>query len=361
MKKLLVLTNSILEYRIPVYTELSKYYELTVAYYETSKVKNEYSFSQLKLSKFDIGPICFIKENLLNICSKFELCLVMGDMHVFSYMRLGFIRRRNFSLTFWGGDVSFSYKKKYDEDRRFDKIRFYLMNRADSIVFYCSYPIKRYVNDGKIDRKKLFVATNTVYIPNKISVPSKKKYFLFVGTLYKAKKVYYLLSAYLISYKFNNDLQPLIIIGDGAEKINIVKWIDDNFLQEKIFVKDGIYENSLLEPIFKDAICCISPGQAGLSVLSSLAYGVPFVTSKNAITGGEIFNIINNFNGILYNGSIYELSYIINELSKNEEKVFNLSKNAQTYYFENTTINNMVAGLCDSIEYAFKVHNRKCI
>lgn len=358
MKKLLVLTNSILEYRIPVYTELSKHFDLTVAYYDISKLEESPSFKQLKLSKFSIGQICFIKQNLFKICSEFEACLVMGDMHVFSFMRLGFLKNRNFSLTYWGGDVSFSYEKKYDEDRRFDFLRFYLMNKADSIVFYCSYPINRYVIDGGIDKNKLFVAPNTVFIPNKVDIPNRKKYFLFIGSLYKAKKIYDLLHAYLKSFKNDNDLQPLIIVGNGHEKENIINWIKNNMLENKIFVKDGIYDSILLQSIFLDAICCISPGQAGLSVLSSLAYGVPFITSKNAITGGEIFNIINNFNGVLYNGSVAELSNIITELSINENKVLILSKNAQKYFYENTTIDHMVSGLSESIKYGLKIKNK---
>jgi hypothetical protein len=351
-KKLLLLTNEVPNYRIPVYNHLALKYELTVAHFGKLVEDNELNFKQLILNRYNIGSLVIFKESIYKIAKNFDIVLANGDLHIIPYMLLGLRLNRKFSLTYWGGDVSFSYNKHYDEDRRFDKVRFFLMNRADSLVFYCSYPINRYVVDGRINRNKLFVAPNTVSINNKISIPPIKKHFLFVGTLYKAKKIYELLYAYLESFKLNKDLQQLIIIGDGDESENIKIWIKNNFLTNKIILKGAIYENILLELIFSEAICCISPGQAGLSVLSSLAYGVPFVTSKNALTGGEIFNIIDNYNGILYDGSVMELSKIINQLSVNQTKVYELSNNAQNYYFENTTINHMVAGLCDSIEYA---------
>jgi glycosyltransferase involved in cell wall biosynthesis len=102
----------------------------------------------------------------------------------------------------------------------------------------------------------------------------------------------------------------------------------------------------------RKAIACISPGQAGLSVLSSMAYGVPFITQKDAITGGEIFNIKNGENGILYEGAVEQLSELLLDLSTDKEKVQKLSHNAQNYYFRHATMQIMVQGLSGSIEYA---------
>lgn len=357
-KNILLLTNEIPEYRIPIYNELGKIYNLTIAHFGDLCCEIDSCFSQIILTKKTIKSLIFFKENIYKLAENYDIVVANGDLHIIPYILLGFRCKRKFSLTFWGGDVSFSYNKHYDEDRKLDKIRFYLMNKADSLVFYCSYPINRYVLDGGIDRNKLFVANNTVAIHSKIEVPSRKKYFLFVGTLYKAKKIFDLLEAYLIAFKINRNIQPLIIVGTGDELENVLKWIEENKLSKNVFVKGAIYNQETLQSIFKDAICCISPGQAGLSVLTSMAYGVPFVTSKNAFTGGEIFNIKHLTNGFIYDGKIESLCDIIQELSINSAEVHRLSINAQNYYFDNASLNQMVEGLIDSIEYGYKIINQ---
>ena len=53
---------------------------------------------------------------------------------------------------------------------------------------------------------------------------------------------------------------------------------------------------------YKFAYCSISYGQAGLSVLQAFAFGVPFLTTENAISGGEKHNIENGKNGFLVKG-----------------------------------------------------------
>lgn len=351
MEKLLILTNSITQYRVPVFNRLAELYDLTVAYYSGCSNNKESEFQTLKLHSKSMYGFTFIIEDLNTIACNFSYVIVTGELRNISYMKLGFCKRK-YTLTYWGGDVSFSYTKHYDEDRKLDKIRFYLMNRADSILFYTSYPIHRYVRDGKIDKKKLFVANNTVYISERINISKEKKYFLFVGTLYKEKGVFDLLLAYQKAVKLNNNLPKLLIIGDGEGRANIEKWINDNYLTDNIQLKGAIYNPDTLKEYFRYALACVSPRQAGLSVLTSLGYGVPFITSKNAITGGEIFNLIDGYNGYLYDSSIEELKDILIKLYEDKELLYKLCCNAQEYYYKNATLEIMVSGFVDSINFA---------
>jgi len=355
--KLLSLTNVILEYRIPVYNQLAEYFDVTVAHFGVKVNENKTKFKQIILTKKKKGPFIFFKEDIFKLASEYEAVIALGEFRVLPFFALGF-KKREFSLTYWGIGVSASYDNKFDEDRRWDKIRFYLMNKADSIVFYTSYPIKRYVQYGGIKREKLFVANNTVDVVEKIEIPKEKKHFLFVGTLYKAKKIFDLLEAYNIAFTKNPSIKPLIIIGDGEEYDNICNWIAVKNLSNNIQLIGAIYDQNKLKNYYTDAIACISPGQAGLTLLNSMAYGVPFVTTSNAITGGEIFNIKNNVNGIIYQGSIERLAEIIEELSKNKSKVLAMAENAQNYYFTKRTMPIMVKGLVDAINYAIKEHKK---
>jgi hypothetical protein len=347
--KLLRLTNVINPYSIPTLNALGEYYDVTVAHF--GKEISNALFKQIILTQRKIGPFILFRENIFSIAEKFDAVLALGDLHVLPYIRLGFKRNRNYALTFWGIGLSASYDKKFDEDKSLDWIRFRIMNRADSLVFYSDYPIERYCKNN-IAREKLFVAHNTVYIKKPVKVPKIKEYFLFVGTLYKAKKIYDLLFAYLKSYHQNNQIAPLIIIGDGDEKSAIEKWVVDNQLNEKIILKGAIFDDSILCELHRHAIASISPGQAGLSVLTSMAYGVPFITSVDSITGGERLNIRDGYNGFLYNGKIESLSSILNELSKNMDLVYRLSMNAQEYFFKYRRHDQMIIELKNSIDYA---------
>ncbi|GGF60914.1 glycosyltransferase family 4 protein [Wenyingzhuangia marina] len=350
--KLLSLTNCLLEYRLPVYNLLAEKFDLTIAHYGESVAHRDIHFKEILLTPIIRGPFTFSKEKLTTLAAGFDAVIALGELRMWSFLKLGFVIKRKYALTYWNIGVSASYNKRYDEDRSLDFFRFNLLNRADSIVFYTDYPIKRYVEDGGVQREKLFVANNTVEVKERIQIPFEKKHFLFVGTLYKAKKIYDLLEAYKKAYEMSNNIYPLVIIGEGIEKENVLKFIKEQQLQHKISVKGAIYDQEVLKVFYTDAIALISPGQAGLTVLNAFAYGVPFVTTKTAITGGEIFNIKNEINGLLYDDNHNNLKNIILELTRNPQKVYQMSVNAQNHYFEHSTLDKMVEGLSQAILYA---------
>jgi glycosyltransferase involved in cell wall biosynthesis len=341
-----------MHYGIPVNNMLCNYFDVTVAHYGEKISGDDIKFEQIILSHRKIGPFIYFKENIYKLCQQYDSVISYIDLHILPYVTLGLHKQRKFALTYYGIGVSASYNKKFDEDKKFDAIQFLLRRKAESNVFYSEYPMKKYIKAG-FDANSLFVAHNTLYVPDKIAIPKEKKYFLFVGTLYKAKKIYDLLDAYEIFCKNNDGLMlPLFIIGEGEERDNIENWIRQRGYQNKILLKGAIYDQEILKSYYQHAIASISPGQAGLSVLSSLAYGVPFITTKDAVTGGELFNIKNNNNGFLYSGDISELANIMSDLANNQDRIYALSKNAQHYYFENRTMEQMVNGLADAIQYA---------
>jgi glycosyltransferase involved in cell wall biosynthesis len=357
--KLLKLTNKIPHYNLPAYNLIGDKYDFTIAHWGDYVPDEETNFKQIILTPQIFKSFVFFKENISKLAKKYDAVIALGDLHVIPYWLLGFKMFRKYSYTFWGIGVSASYDKKFDADRKLDKIRFFVMNKADSLVFYSSYPINRYVEDGGVDIKKLFVAINTVEVKTRIKIELEKKYFLFVGTLYKEKKIFDLLEAYLLSYNKNNQIQDLVIVGDGSEKESIESWIEKNQLDDKITLLGAIYDTNKLMNIFKYAIACVSPGQAGLSVLTSMAYGVPFVTTLDAITGGEIFNIQNGINGILYEESVENLSKVLNHIHNNPNIVKNMSCAAQDYYFKNCTMFHMVDGVNNAVEYALNQRKKQ--
>ena len=185
---------------------------------------------------------------------------------------------------------------------------------------------------------------------NEIDATKVKESLLFIGTLYKQKRIYELLESYKTAKKANSKVPRLEIIGGGDEFENIKVWILENEFENDVFLRGKIFDENLLSSYFSSAIACISPGQSGLSVLKSMGYGVPYISMKNAITGGEIFNIENGVSGVLYNNDS-QLADIILDITENKKKYIQMGLNAKTHYNNYRKPQDMANGLISAIEY----------
>lgn len=354
--KVLLLQETVSSYNVPVYDLIAKEIDLTVGYALKNECNTEVVFEIKKLNYYKIGGFYFILDGFYKMCSKYDVVIFMPDLHYVSYCSLPFSRRKN-KVIAWSIGIRASYTKRYDvtRDRLFlDKIYGYIMNKAEAVIFYMKEPITFWGN--RINKEKIFIAHNTVdVIHNKPLNTKSKNRILFVGTLYKEKKIYELLDAY-IEAKMRNNLDTFLvldIIGKGEEFDKIKDIINQNKLSDSIILHGPIYDELKLEEFFSNSIICISPDQAGLSVLKSMGYGVPYITRENAITGGERLNIINGENGILYKNK-EELINIISEAFSTPSKYYKMGVNAKKYYDSNATISHMAQGFLDAIDYVQK-------
>jgi glycosyltransferase involved in cell wall biosynthesis len=207
----------------------------------------------------------------------------------------------------------------------------------------------------KVSKKKLFVAHNTVAVHPFEKLPefTNRNTILFVGTLYKQKGIEELLLAYENAYSVEKKLPRLIIIGNGPELNSIKSFIAKHKLIDQIEILGAIYDEAILMQHFFCSIVCVSPTQAGLSVLKSMGYGVPFVTRIDSITGGERLNILNGENGVFYNNAD-ELTNILLEVVRNPEKFKKMSANAREHYLNNATPEKMAQGALDAINFVIQ-------
>jgi glycosyltransferase involved in cell wall biosynthesis len=164
------------------------------------------------------------------------------------------------------------------------------------------------------------------------STSSERSIFLFVGSLYKEKGVDILLKNYLKLYnEYNSKAPELVIIGDGEELRNLVVYCEMNGLEDKVRFLGRVTNEEQLAKYFNKSLCLITPNQAGLTVLKALFYGVPVLTSKHAITGGELYNIIDDYNGQLFT-SEEEIYPYLKKYMNNPKYVSHLSSNALLSY-----------------------------
>lgn len=344
--KVLILNEKLMEYRIPIYDLLAEKFDLTLGYSYPYSGDYAGTFQHLKLREPQkIGPIFVHHEDLRKICQRFDAVIVLGEIRRISLSLLAFGSRK-YKLAFWS--IGVSTGKGFDVDKKMDFLRDYIYKKADACIFYTEYARNRAVSKG-YNPSALFVANNTVKVLP-LGGPCPKDSFLFIGALQKRKGLDILLKAYKEASNRNDDLPILRIVGGGAEYNAIKKWVEYNNLKEKICLTGPVYDKTIKRDYFKRAYACISPRQAGLSVLEAMGYGVPFVTMNDSTTGGERLNICNNANGVLMDNES-DLCSILLDVASRPNKYAEMGSAAYKYYWEKRRPEMMAQGLSDAIEY----------
>ncbi len=220
---------------------------------------------------------------------------------------------------------------------------------ADAVIVYSDYALPRYAAGG-VCRRKLFVAHNTLALTPRLA-DGEKQYFLFVGTLKRYKRAEDLVRLYRGLLTANPGLPPLHIVGDGELRESLVAETRSLGLTEKVVFRGRIADEAGLEAVYRHAIASVSPYQAGLSVLQSLAMGVPFVTRRDSITGGERFNVVHDRTGLLADDdagiakAMLQLAY--DPVTRNR-----LAQGAFDHFVSNCSVERMVGGFLSAVQYA---------
>lgn len=350
--KVLILYNELFHYRIPVWNELAKKCELTVAYSEGKGTIPEGQTCDFEIiylpARVLFKRVVIQKSNIRKLVKDYDVIIAYGDIAWLKYSTLPWFSDNK--VIFHTIGVSASYSKGYDEHKGWDRIRTFFYRQASALAFYTDYPIEKYVKLG-IPREKLFVAPNTVAVSPIDNIGTKDS-ILVIGTLYREKGLQLLLDAYA-ELKYECNLPILNIIGKGPDYELIQRWIQDNNMQDKIYLRGAIFDINEKAKYFAKAFACISPKQAGLTVLESMGYGVPFVTTKNAITGGELLNIHNGVDGVVLEEESQLLS-TIKDIADKPERFIKMGREAMKYYNQNRTPQHMAEGLWDAICYAIE-------
>jgi len=232
-----------------------------------------------------------------------------------------------------------------------DLVRIFFTKKSDANVFYTNEAREDFIHRG-VDKYNLYVANNTFDVGERIkSFESDcKDCILFVGSLDKRKQNDTALRAFKnIINKIPREIN-FIIIGEGDELCYLINLTNELGINNRVCFKGKINDTDELKKYYQKAIVSVSFGQAGLSVLQSLGFGVPFLTKVNAISGGEKSNIINNFSGVFCEDSQVSLEKSLINLCTDIEFAKKIGENAYNYYSRYCTIENMVQGFRDAIE-----------
>lgn len=332
-QKVLFITDKLEHYRIPLFNLIANNVDLTIAH--SSKHQENTLFKQQQLEIQNKGPFTYYKAPNL---SQFDVVIYPFNVRSLNLFYES-LRKSSYKKGLFGIGVSASYTKFYDQRSILDYLRIFYLKKFDFAIFYENYPLIKYKALG-IPSSKMSVAYNTVAENPDFDIKNKHfESFLFIGSLYKQKKIFTLIEAFHNLLKNNKKQLKLEIIGDGDEFLNLENYIKINKLENNIILHGQITSEDKLLPIMQRAAVCISPGQAGLSVQKCFSYATGFITTKDAITGGEIFSIIDSVNGNFYDGTVEDLTKVMS-LYYEPDYTKQVSMNAYNFYkdFRNTQI-----------------------
>jgi len=348
----LLIQEELKNYRDPIFSLINEKVDLTVGYTTSTDYQSStYPIIQLPYKK--AGPIIWHK-GFNRLINQYDVVVFVPHFRMIRVASLPFIPHKP-KLVTWSLGVHASYTRLYDlskkpdwEDKLFESIQ----DHADACVFYMPEPIEYWKKYRGIDEKKYFVAHNTVAIADYSEDECQnREIILFVGTLYKQKGVGELIECYAKAKSKVGKLPALKIIGKGPEKESIEKRVEELSLKYDVELTGAIYDEEALKDYFVKSIICVSPTQAGLTVLKSLGYGVPFITRTDAISGGEKTNIQNGVTGVFYD-SEEELVEILSETKTNPQKFAAMSKAARDFYIREASPEGMAQGVIDAINHA---------
>lgn len=341
-KKILFVYDNILHYRIPLFNILGEKYDFTVLHSGEKLDVENLKFKNIHVSSSKIGPFCFRKEAMAHIDeNKFDNVIFNFDLRYILELIFLFKKMGNSKIILWGAWLTNS--------RIANHIRLFFLIKYKSL-FYCDKSRMDFVNMG-VNIDKTWVANNTIEVNNRTeSYKYDKDIILSSGTLNARKQNTVLIKAFSVILPKIDEKVKLIFIGNGIELNKLKKITKELGIASRVVFIGKILDERRLISYYKRAFLSVSFGQAGLSILHSFAYGVPYITSKNAISGGEVSNIKNQHNGILIKNTQKSLEESLLKLINNINLAKKMGKNSYNYYSEFCTMENMCQGFIDAIE-----------
>jgi len=344
MQKVLFIHKLIYDYRLSFYEAMAALpeFDITVLHSGKSMRVPDSKFHEIIVPEYSLNGILW-QKGAVKTARSADIVIALFDVHYLSTIALSLLPH-NFKLIYWG--IGFG------NSRFANNLRLSLSRKADALALYMPGNRYDFIHSG-ISGSKVFCAPNTIHVEKPVFYDdvSKKDHFLFLGGLKKRKRTDELLKAFQKALPYFTKHTKIDVVGDGEMMSALQMLADQLGIRDHVEFHGAITDNERLAPYFKRAIAIVSPGQAGLTILHGFAHGVPMVTYRNAISGGEMENIVDGQNGILYDGSIDGLSAVLIKLSNDTEYSNALGRNAYNYYVGSMTLTHMVASFQNIIQF----------
>lgn len=348
---ILVIQGWLPHYRLELFNALAALEDVAVVHSGEPARRDGDRFEEVVLPVKTLGPFR-LQQGLLKLIEARQprAVIAMFDVRWVNTVRAMYRYDQRLKWVWWGLDRG---KSEWAT-----KAKLLIARRPNPIVLYNEVTRAEFSSDLE-PKVPLFVANNTFHVPNRAECfrnPVKNR-IINVGSLEARKE-----NAVTIRVlkKICDDTGADIrfsLIGDGPERTTLTALVDELGMQNRVELVGRIDNPSELARYYAEAFASVSFGQAGLAVLQSMAFGVPFLTKENAVSGGEKHNITNGETGIIVTDDPVALESALRRLFADPDAARRLGEAAYHYYSEAATIENMVANFVKAIDAAGPSHD----
>lgn len=344
MTRVLIIQECLPHYRVPLFDRLASRddIDLTICHSGPPTSRGETAYREWIAPSLALGPLRY-QPGLLRSAGRFDVVVAAFDVRWLSTLGALLLNRKA-GFVFWGLGMGRSPLA--------NRLRLLALKKADALLLYSAVSRVPFERSG-YPAERIFVAPNTIHVPNAgRNEHSRRDRFVFVGSLKPRKGVQDLLLAF---ERIGAGLPVgtgITIVGSGQERGPIEALCRRLGIEERVEFLGTLTSSEDLKKIFDRALAYVSPGQVGLGVLHSFAYGVPVITRRNAPHGPEVHNIMDGVNGYLYDGTIDSLARRLRGLATEPDVAERLGAVAYQHYSEKRTMNHMVQGFLETIRFA---------
>jgi 1,2-diacylglycerol 3-alpha-glucosyltransferase len=157
----------------------------------------------------------------------------------------------------------------------------------------------------------------TDYLVDKGFISREDFVLLYVGRLAKEKSVDKLIRHFYDSLNNINENVKLVLVGDGVERLNLMKMVKDLKIESRVIFTGYIAPDKMHE-VYRsaDIFCFLSTSETqGMVVIEAIASGLPILLAKDAAYDGVIEEGENGF----YVNSTSDFVTNFNEIYSNAE------------------------------------------
>jgi glycosyltransferase involved in cell wall biosynthesis len=363
----LVIQRILPHYRIPFFQKLSQspMLNITCAYgkeHPQSSLKSIFNPSGImtkELYNLFIGPrerITYQKGLLSLINSRNYQVIIaeFGPSIISNIIALFYAKKLGIKFIWWGHGI------KPLSSKLNIKLRIWLANQADAIIFYAPEQAEKFINWG-VTEKKVFIAPNSIDVEKiiplaKIGDFENRNRILYIGRLIPEKKIDILIHGFAQAWKRLKPETRLTIIGDGPERNKLERLAQTAGIFDKVEFTGGIYDMEQLAPWFNSALVSVSPGYVGLSAIHSLAFGLPMIVARNEPHSPEVSALQENINCLFFSSDdVNDLANRLLYLTENKANWNYMANAARKCVLDNFSLLKMVDAFEKCIKFLLKI------